>query len=80
MSVQLRQEAASIGRSPGNAILPGVRKSALSACLNIIGSWIVRSDQRKALRELAGEGRLLSDIGLTRAQALSEAGKPFWRR
>jgi len=52
----------------------------LSACLNIIGSWIVRSDQRKALRELAGEGRLLSDIGLTRAQALSEAGKPFWRR
>jgi uncharacterized protein YjiS (DUF1127 family) len=41
---------------------------------------MVRSGQRKALRELAQEGRLLSDIGLTREQALREAAKPFWRR
>ena len=30
--------------------------------------------------ELAGQGNLLADIGLTREQALSEAAKPFWRR
>jgi uncharacterized protein YjiS (DUF1127 family) len=41
---------------------------------------MVRGGQRKALRELAQEGRLLSDIGLTREQALREAAKPFWRR
>jgi uncharacterized protein YjiS (DUF1127 family) len=80
MSVHVLQEAASIGRSPADAILPGVPKSALSACLNTVGAWIARSGQRRALRELAEEGRLLSDIGLTRKQVLGEAGKPFWRR
>jgi uncharacterized protein YjiS (DUF1127 family) len=43
-------------------------------------AWIIRSSQRKALRELADDGRLLSDVGLTREQALREGGKPFWRR
>jgi uncharacterized protein YjiS (DUF1127 family) len=51
----------------------------LRACLDIVATWIVRSDQRRALRELAQEGRLLSDVGLTRVQALLESGKPFWR-
>ncbi|HZT48018.1 MAG TPA: hypothetical protein VFA64_08580 [Hyphomicrobiaceae bacterium] len=41
--------------------------------------WLLRSTQRRALRELAEEGHLLADIGLTRAQALREAAKPFWR-
>ena len=49
-------------------------------CLNTVATWIARSGQRWALRELAEEGRLLSDVGLTREQALREAGKPFWRR
>jgi uncharacterized protein YjiS (DUF1127 family) len=51
----------------------------LNACLNTVAAWIVRSAQRRALRDLAQEGRLLSDIGITREQALSEATKPFWR-
>jgi uncharacterized protein YjiS (DUF1127 family) len=79
MSVQAPQEAASIGRRAGDAIFPCLRQSVLNACFDAVGAWIVRSGQRKALRELAEEGRLLSDIGLTRAQALREAGKPFWR-
>ena len=54
--------------------------SALSACLNTVATWIARSGQRRALRDLAQEGRLLADIGLTREQALHEAAKPFWRR
>ena len=80
MSVRLFEEAAPTGRFWGPRpprVTPG---TAVGACLKSIDGWIVRSGQRKALRELAGEGRLLSDIGLTREQALSEAGKPFWRR
>jgi len=40
--------------------------------------WAERRSQRKALGELAGQAHLLNDIGLTRAQALREAAKPFW--
>jgi uncharacterized protein YjiS (DUF1127 family) len=52
----------------------------LNACLNTVTTWIARIGQRSALRDLADEGRLLRDVGLTRHQALHEASKPFWRR
>ena len=39
--------------------------------------WQERAAQRRALRQL-GDFEL-DDIGLTRAQALREAAKPFWR-
>jgi uncharacterized protein YjiS (DUF1127 family) len=55
-------------------------RSALSACLNTAAAWMIRSAQRRVLRELAEERHLLSDVGLTRAQALREAAKPFWCR
>jgi uncharacterized protein YjiS (DUF1127 family) len=42
--------------------------------------WAARRAQRRALGELAEQSHLLADIGLTRAQALHEAAKPFWRR
>ena len=42
--------------------------------------WAARRSQRRTLGELAGEQHLLDDIGLTRAQALAEAAKPFWRQ
>jgi uncharacterized protein YjiS (DUF1127 family) len=80
MSFQLLEEAAAIGRSQGDAILPKIRTSALGGCLDIVASWITRADQRRALRELAEDGRMLTDVGLTREQALREAGKPFWSR
>ena len=39
--------------------------------------WIARvANQRRALREL--DDQQLRDIGLTRADALREAGRPFW--
>ena len=41
-------------------------------------SWLDRPLQRIALREIADDPRLLSDLGLTREQALREAAKPFW--
>jgi uncharacterized protein YjiS (DUF1127 family) len=48
--------------------------------LSTLGVWFARSVQRRALRELAQDVRLLADIGLDREQALREAAKPFWRR
>jgi uncharacterized protein YjiS (DUF1127 family) len=41
--------------------------------------WAERRRQRIALRELADDKHFLSDLGLTREQALREADKPFWR-
>lgn len=44
---------------------------------SLIGEWFRRSESR---RELAGLcDRALRDIGITRADALREADKPFWR-
>jgi uncharacterized protein YjiS (DUF1127 family) len=72
MTVQTRPVPISAGRYAG--------APALHACLSTIAAWIVRSSQRRALRELAQDRCGLSDIGLTREQALREATKPFWRR
>jgi uncharacterized protein YjiS (DUF1127 family) len=41
--------------------------------------WAERRAQRHALDELADQTHLLADIGLTRAQALREAARPFWQ-
>jgi uncharacterized protein YjiS (DUF1127 family) len=79
MCVQAFQEPALAARHPDDAALPEMRTSPLNACLNAVAAWIARSAQRKALRELAQEGRLLSDIGITRGLALSAATKSFWR-
>jgi len=51
-----------------------------SKTLSTLGIWFARSVQRRALRELARDVRLLSDIGLDRQEALREAAKPFWRQ
>ena len=45
----------------------------------MLRGWAERRAQRKTLGELAEDRHLLQDIGLTRAQALREAAKPFWR-
>ncbi|WP_425450320.1 DUF1127 domain-containing protein [Virgifigura deserti] len=42
-----------------------------------IAGWIGRRAQRRALAAL--DDRLLRDIGKTRAEAMAEARKPFWR-
>lgn len=43
---------------------------------DIIWLWCERSRQRRALQSL--DDRLLSDIGIGRAEASEEARKPFW--
>ena len=53
---------------------------AVSSCGQLVARWVQRRGQRRALAELARLPHLLDDVGLTRAQALREAAKPFWRR
>jgi len=80
MSVQILQVSVPTVRSLGDAALPETGATVFRACLDTITTWIARSYQRRTLRELAEERRLLGDVGLTRGQALDEAAKPFWRR
>jgi uncharacterized protein YjiS (DUF1127 family) len=43
----------------------------------LVASWIERARQREALAQL--DDHTLRDIGVTRAEAARESGKPFWR-
>ena len=52
--------------------------AAVAAAARLARLWVVRAEGRRALRRL--DLHLLRDIGLTRAQAQREAGKPFWER
>src|SRR6266567_1327201 len=45
----------------------------------LLQRWAERRAQRHALVELADQTHLLADIGLTRAQVLREAARPFWQ-
>ncbi|WP_327788166.1 DUF1127 domain-containing protein [Marinimicrococcus flavescens] len=53
------------------------RRAPLRMIAGLIGLWLERSRQRRALREL--DDRLLKDIGLSRGDVWAEASKPFWR-
>ena len=52
--------------------------SAIAAVVARLTDWAQRHRQRRALARLDAD--LLRDVGLTRADALRESGKPFWRR
>lgn len=55
-----------------------VRNAAAAAALwQTLRCWSERASQRRALAGL--DDRMLHDIGLSRATALNEAEKPFWR-
>lgn len=43
---------------------------------SVVKHWVQRNQQRNQLRRL--DQRALSDIGITRREALQEADKPFW--
>ena len=49
----------------------------MKAIFDGLRDWLRRSNERYALSQLSE--RQLHDIGLDRAQVLSEATKPFWR-
>ena len=58
----------------------GPAPSRFAMPLLTLQKWLSRLRRRKALRELAERDQhLLRDIGLSRAEALREAAKPFWQ-
>lgn len=65
------------GTAP-RGVAPGARLGLLARIFERLLLWQERAAQRHALAGL--DDRMLKDVGLTRAQALHEAGKPFWRR
>ena len=52
-------------------------QAVLSSLASMIAIWLDRAQGRRDLSEL--DDRLLADIGISREDALWEAGKPFWR-
>jgi uncharacterized protein YjiS (DUF1127 family) len=55
---------------------PGSFAAYLERARGIIRTWRSRAASRRQLCELSEHE--LKDIGLTRAEAASEAAKPFW--
>ncbi len=51
--------------------------TSISKAWRTVERWNERRKQRKAL--LALDDRLLKDIGISRADAMREGGKPFWK-
>lgn len=62
-------------RMVGDAV-EGLNSLADNA-FELVTVWQTRNAQRNHLLEL--DDRLLHDLGLTRADAIVEARKPFWR-
>ena len=62
---------------PGLAQLGAGLNSALPVLWETLVAWQERANQRGQLASL--EGRLLKDMGISRAEAEREAAKPFWR-
>lgn len=49
-----------------------------AALMSLLAAWHGRLSERRALADL--DDRMLRDIGITRAQASAETGKPIWQR
>ena len=52
-------------------------RRALAQIWFVVEGWFERSRQRRELGRMSDH--LLRDMGITRTDALNEAGKPFWR-
>ena len=57
----------------------GIGDRLLVSLLAVAGA-AERARQRRRLRALAEDPAFLKDIGISRADALREASRPFWRR
>lgn len=64
------------GASAKRGAHTSIAEQVLSAPFAILATWGERLKQRAALAEM--DERMLKDIGLSRADALVEADKPFW--
>jgi uncharacterized protein YjiS (DUF1127 family) len=80
-TMQLRSSAATLaggaGRTATQADHAARGHELLQKGAETLLSWLERAHQRRHLRTLSDH--MLRDIGLSRADVESEAGKPFWR-
>lgn len=63
--------------SGGWALFAGAPRDVGRNLLDLLLTWQERAAQRHALAAM--DTHLLKDLGITRAEALFEARKPFWR-
>ncbi|HEX6018702.1 MAG TPA: DUF1127 domain-containing protein [Burkholderiaceae bacterium] len=54
------------------------RDHALIRAWGLLNCWLARSRSRRLLAQM--DGRMLKDIGLSRADAVIEGRKHFWQR
>lgn len=66
-----------MARSMTTTVAYAAPRFTLAALAQVAGVWMQRAVERRALASL--DERLLSDIGVTRADAALEMDKPFWR-
>lgn len=59
------------------ALIVAAPSSLLRGAAALVSKVFARARQRRALAGL--DARSLCDIGLTRAQAVAEARRPFWK-
>lgn len=52
-------------------------KVQIARVLRLLSIWYSTAKQRRALLQLSDDQ--LKDIGISRADAIHEAGKPFWK-
>jgi uncharacterized protein YjiS (DUF1127 family) len=62
---------------PRIAVRPERRQHVLMRALDTLQTWSERIRQRRELMRF--DDHLLRDIGITRADAIAEASKPFWQ-
>ncbi len=68
-------QPAPVGYTPTDFI-DALRNAAVDT-LGLVVTWYARAHQRRQLVEL--DSRLLDDIGVSRAEVLTEFDKPVWR-
>jgi uncharacterized protein YjiS (DUF1127 family) len=71
------QHHAAAATLPSLDLLIRLAVGAATRAAETLSTWRERSRQRNALMELSDY--MLCDIGISRAAAIDEAEKPFWR-
>jgi uncharacterized protein YjiS (DUF1127 family) len=66
-----------LGRPLHGAVTRPRQWPVIAQAVDVLLTWSERVRQRRQLMEF--DDHLLRDIGVTRADALAEAAKPFWR-
>ncbi len=70
--------SANLHQSTSDPPLPLAQAGGLwRGLVALIATWQSRAKQRRELKEM--EPWVLRDLGLSKAEAASEAAKPFWR-